>query len=391
MSEPIDIQVRDNQSTPARLGSAKARGAWGLRYSTILPGGCGECTFNLPANPNSYMAPPSIWGYNYRVDLTVGGEYIWSGRMEDLELHKGADGVHWQIRALGYGINLNDQYYTTQAVNNVETSTIISSAVASLAPQIGATSITATGFTISNATAVTLKLVSAAAAIAWASRYGAVTTYNPQVWYVYPDSDGTIRFTFQDRPTSVSIKGMVADFDEADFALFGKNLYNRAVVQYNGAASTATVDKPALQAAGPAGWNIIKTFAMVLPEITQSADATQAANAMVTQFGTPRIAATSLRTSRTADQLNLLDSNGERVNPLRIRSGTLMQFLDMPNTDGAYQGIQWANTFVIAGTEYDEDTQTLTLTPEGYDNSAQKLMAKVEYLLRGRLGLTGVA
>ena len=390
MSEPIDIMVRDNQSSPARLGSMRPHGAYGLRYSTILPGGCAECTFRLPAT-DDFLTPPSQWGYNYRVDLQLGGVVIWSGRMEDLQLHKGGDGVYWEIRSVGYGVNLNDQYYTTQAVNNVETSTIVSSAISSLAPQIAATSITATGFTIDNTTAVTLKMVSAAAAIAWAARFGLATTYNPQQWYVYPDSDGTIRFTFESRPTSVSIKGMVADFEEADFALFGKNLYNRAVVQYNGATSVATANDTTLQAAGPGGWNVIKTFAMVLPEITQSVDAGQAANALLEQFGTPRIAATSLRTQRTVDQLNLLDSNGERVDPIKIRAGTLMQFLDMPDTGGAYQGIQWANTFVIAGTEYDEDSQTLTITPEGYDNSAEKLMAKVDYLLRGRLGLTGVA
>lgn len=390
MIEPLDIQVRDNQSTPLRLGSMRRVGAYGLRFSTILPGGCGECTFRLPAT-DDFLTPPQQYGYNYRVDLVQGGAIIWSGRMEDLEMHKGGDGVYWQIRALGYGVNLNDQYYTTQAVNNVETSTIVSSAISSLAPQIGATSITATGFTISNATAVTLKLVSAAAAIAWAARYGLVTTYNPQQWYIYPDDDGTVRFTFESRPTNVSIRGLLADFEEADFALFGKNLYNRAVVQYNGAGSVATVNNTALQAAGPAGWNVIKTFAAVLPEITQSADATQAANVFITQFGTPRIAATSLTTHRNVNQLNLRDSNNNRVDPIRIRAGTLMQLMDMPTTNGAYQGIQWANTFVIAGTEYDEDTQTLTLTPEGYDNSAQKLMAKVEYLLRGRLGLTGVA
>ena len=395
MTEAIDIQVRDNQSTAVRLGSMKAAGAYGLRYSTVLPGGCGECTFNLPAKGNTatdYMVPPSAWGYNYRVDLVLAGEIIWSGRMEDLALQKSGDSVHWTIKALGYGVNLNDQVYTTQAVNNVETSTIISNAITSLAPQIGATSITASGYTITNTATVTLKLITAAAVIAWAAKYGDAT-FNPQVWYVYPDVDGTIRFTFADRPTTVSIIGLIADFEEADFALFGKNLYNKAQVQYNGGASVLTDNTTNLakQSAGPGGWGVIKTLIAVLPEISQSADATQAASAMMTQFGVPRIAATSLRTSRTVDQLNLKDSNGDRVNPLRIRAGSLMQMLDMPDTAGAYQGIQWANTFLIAGTDYDEDSQTLTLTPEGYDNSAQKLLAKVDYLLRGRLGLTGVA
>lgn len=400
MSEALDIQVRDNQSTPVRLGSMRKYGAYGLRYTTILPGGCGECTFNLPAGAGSaqdYMVPPSQWGYNYRTDLMLGGDIIWSGRMEDLQLHKGADGVYWEIRSVGYGINLNDKVYTSQNVGTGGaslgvTGTIVANAITDLAPQIASTSIDATGFTLASAT-VNLKMITAAAVIAWAAKYGDATTYNPQVWYVYPDSDGTIRFTFKDRPSTVSIKGNVADFEEADFALFGKNLYNVAQVQYNGGASTLTdsATMAAKQAAGPGGWNVVKHLIAVLPEITNSADATQAAAAMMTQFGVPRIAATSLRTHRTVDQLNLRDSNNEVVNPLKIRAGTLMQFLDMPNTAGQYQGIQWSNTFLIAGTEYDEDSQTLTITPEGYDNSAEKLLAKVDYLLRGRLGLTGVA
>ena len=395
MSEPLDIQIWDNQAIRVRLGSAKQRGAYNLRYTTLLPGGCGECQWRWPAQVGTaadYMVPPTLWGYNYRVDIVLAGEVIWSGRMEDLKLHKGADGVYWEVRALGFGVNLNDQVYTTQNVGAAETSTTITNAIATLAPQITAVSIDATGFSLTSPT-VNLKMITAAAVVAWAAKYGDVTTYNPQVWYVYPDSDGTIRFTFSDRPTTVSIKGMVADFDEADFALFGKNLYNVAQVQYNGGTSvlTDTTTMAARQAAGPDGWGVVKHLIAVLPEITNSADATQAAAAMMTQFGVPRVAATSLKTSRTADQLTLRDSNGYRVDPLRIRAGTLMQFLDMPDTAGAYQGIQWANTFLIAGTDYDEDTQTLTITPEGYDNSSQKLLAKVDYLLRGRLGLTGVA
>lgn len=388
----IDIRVRNNYSPPVTLEAPRRMGAYGLRYSTQLPGGCAECTFNIPVSSQSaedYMVPPSIFGYNYRVDLVDNSEVFWSGRMEDLELHKGTDGIYWTIRAVGFGVNLTDQVYQTQNVNNVETSTVIQNAVTSLAPQIASYSITASGFTLSNTAAITLRAMTAGAVVAWASRFGDASL-NPQQWYVYPDSDGTIRFTWEDRPTTAAIQAMISDFHEADFALYGKNLFNRVVSQTaNGVTyvQTETTASQTLQQAGPAGWGIIKTFLAVLPETVNAIDHDQLGKTLLSQFGTPRIAATSLKTGKSVDQLNMRDTYGRVVDPIRIRAGTLMSFVDMPDTAGAYNGIQWNNTFVIAGTDYHEDTQTLTVTPEGYDNTAQKLFAKVEYLLRGRLGL----
>lgn len=386
---PIDINIRNNYTTPVNLGSARSLGAYGLRFSTMLPGGCGECTFNLPVSSFSaedYLVPPSIWSYNNRVNLLDGGEMFWSGRMEDLELHKGTDGIYWTIRALGFGVNLMDQIYTTQDVRNVATGTVITNAVTSLAPQITAYSVSASGFTLSNVAAITLNTISAGAVVAWASRYGD-SAFNPAQWYVYPDSDGTIRFTWEDRPTTAGIRALLADFHEADFALYGKNLYNR-IVSHTSGGSHVTRNNTTLQGGGElGGWNVIKTFVAVLPETAQAADHQQLGDALLTQFGTPRIAATSLRTQKAADQLTMVDTYGRQVNPFRIRAGQLMQFMDMPTSAGLSNGIQWANTFVVAGTDYDEDSQTLTITPEGYDNSADKLLAKVDYLLRGRLGL----
>lgn len=391
MATAFDILVKDNQATPTPRGNLKRRGAYGLRFSTILPGGCAECTFNLPFEGNlQRLIIPTYLGFNYRVDVMDGGEFIWSGRMEDVVFHKGTDGYYFTVTARGYGMNLNDQMYTTQNVQGQVSSATISQAITDLAPQIGSVTITATGFTLNNAAAINLQMMTAGAVIAWAARYGD-SAYNPQQWFVYPTSNGTIEFTFEARPTATDVEGYLSDFVEAEMGLFGKNAYNRAIIRYNSGGTYYQLDNTTQQGAGPTGWGVVRALNAVLPEITSSADAAQAANTMLSQFGTLRMAATSLRAPAGAKTLRLYDTNGAPVKPWSMKAGQLFRFRDVDPAQQAQTNLAWSNAFVIAGTEYDEDAQTVTLTPEGFDNSAEKLQAKVEYLLRGRYGLGGVA
>ena len=393
MATVFTLRVRDSQAVAVDRGDLKRFGAYGVTFSTILPGGDGECKVRIPYRGSlARLTPPSYLGYNYRLDVTLGGIYLWSGRIEDVEFRKATDGYYWEVTARGYGMNLQDQAYTAVDVANKMSSTIVSDAITALAPQITAQSVTSTSFTFSNNGAITPQLMTVGMLLAWIARFGD-SAFNPQQWYVYPDSDGTIRFTFEPRPTTTDVEGYLADFPDASFGLFGKNAYNRAVVRYNGGASYVTRNDSALQGAAPTGWNLIRTIVAVLPELNNvsAADANQAGDAMLKQFGTLRMAATSLRTPASAASMRLYDSNGSPLKPWEVKAGQLFRFRDVDPVDQPLTNLTWSNAFVVAGTTYDEDAQTLSITPEGFDNSADKLIARVDTLMRGRFGLSATA
>lgn len=385
------LRVTDNQSPGVYRGNLRSNGAYGLQFSTQLSAGCAECSLKIPYTGTlNRLVIPSYLGYNYRLDVLDGGEYIWSGRIEDVGFHKGADGYYFTVKAKGYGVNLGDQMHTSYAAGAQSLDTVITNAITTLSPQIRAYNITATGFTLSSAT-VNLQDIYAGAVIAWAARYGN-TAFSPQQWHVYPDpTTGAITFSFLPRPTSADVEGFLADFVEAEFALYGKNAYNRAQVRYNAGASYATRNNTTAQAAGPGGWGLIRELRVVLPEITSSVDAQQAGDAMLTQYGTLRMAATTLRTPAGENTMRMVDSNGIRIRPWKLKAGQLFRFRDVDPADVSMSNLSWSSAFVIAGTSYNEDTQTLDITPEGFDDSADKLLAKVDYLLRGRFGLGGTA
>ncbi len=368
------ILVYDTQATSVLRGDLSPL-VYQLRISTTLPGGCGTCSFRLRAPTN---VVPDYLNFNYEVRLGDRGEIFWSGRMEDIIAHRGEDGEYWDVTAYGYGVNLEDQVYTSQDVSNTVTSTVALNALTQ-APQIDASTLTASGFTISAATAVNLKLLTMAQVVNWAAHFGLVTSFTPYVWYVYPDADGTVRFTFDTRPTAAAYLMRSTDCELVEFGLIGRRLANRVVAQYNDGAANVTVNDTALQAAGPDGWNLIRTLREFVPEVTQSADATQVANALLTKYKRKTMAARTIRLRRGAF---LLDSNTIPVEPWRVRAGSLAQFIDVDPSEGT--GLTFTNSFLIQETEWDQDAQSLRIVPEHRDLTPNDAFAQLFSVLGGR-------
>jgi len=168
MPERLGIQITNNHATPFTFTGLRDL-ARKLRFTTILPGGCGECTFEMPVDPGVPVLVPNYLGIGFTVEVLDGGEVIWSGRLASATFHHGTGGRYWRVVARGWGVSLSDQLYTTQNVQNTATGTVVSDAISTLAPEIAATSITATGFTLSNTAAINLNLLNAAAEIGRAS------------------------------------------------------------------------------------------------------------------------------------------------------------------------------------------------------------------------------
>jgi len=366
--------------------------ATGVRFSTQLPGGCAELTCRMPGESGDPPAVPPYLGYNYRVDLIEAGYgYLWSGRMNYPKLVRDASGYHWVISAKGYGVSLSDQFSTTTNARNTVTSTLISNALSALAPDIDKTTITATGFTISNTTAVNLKRVTPAMMIAWANRFGD-SSYNPQLMYVYPDAtDGAIRFTYGPRATAPDVLGRLSDADSAEIGGDESEYANKITVQYNSGTAYVSVS----DTAESTKISLVKEYAAVIPEITQSVDATQAANAILAVKKSLRIAASGplvyrstapLWNTRSTDPFGtgLIVNSMELLPVHRIRSGQLFRFLDVSPHQSAASNLTFLNSFMVAGTDYDEDNQILRIMPESQNLHLERSIATVYQLLAGR-------
>ena len=370
------IIVRDNQSSRAERADLGTE-AYGLRLSTVLPGGCNACTFRVAA-PIRFV--PTWLGINYEVRLRDAQGVFWSGRMEQILPHRSAGGEYWEVTALGFAVNLDDQLYTAQDVAGLETSAIAGGAITNLTQQIAVSTVTPTGFTLSAVSAVSLRMLTAKTVITWAARY-ADTSNTPFLWYVYPQNDGDTEFTFAPRPSTPDLDTFLDDMDLFEGGFSVRRLANRVIVEYNAGASTLTVNDSALQGSGPTGWGFVRTAYLYLPEITQSADATQAANALLEAASNQRLAARAITMTPGA---RFFDRYGAPVAPWRVRSGLLMHIDDII---GASQGIgtlSWNNAALIAGTEYDEDSQVLTIVPENHELTLDQIVAQVSQLFRGR-------
>lgn len=344
-----------------------------VRVSTRLPGGFAECSFRVP---HETFIVPFYAIPNGRLDIADERGLFGSGRIERFEA---ADDGYWQFTARGYGINGDDQLYTAQDVSNTALETIVTNVVSSLMPQIGATAIATSGVTLSNATAINLSMMKGGQVLGWVSLIG--TSANaPLQWHVYPDYDRTIRLTFETRPTTTSLRLSVRELSSYRFGFDMATFANRIDVLYNAGASVVTVNDTTLQGAGPAGVNLIRSRGFVYDELTQSADATQLANALLARLSAKRMFATSLTVN--ADAIPT-DENDTPVPLWRVRSGKLCQLTDI-TAAGGNEALTFNNSFVIAGTEYDEDSGMLTTTPESYESYQQLEVARARQLLEGR-------
>lgn len=350
-----------------------------VKLSTRLPGGFAECSFRVPAPTFSvpFYAIP-----NGRLDIGDHRGVLGSARMERFEA---ADDGYWQFVARGYGINGDDQLYTSQDVSNTALETIVANVVSSLMPQIGATTIATSGVTLSAATAITLSMMKGGQVLGWVSFIG--TSANaPLQWHVYPDYDRTIRLTFETRPTTSTLYLSVRDLSHYRFGFDLATFADRISVLYNAGASTVTVNDTTLQGAGPAGINLIRTKHFVYDELTQSADATQVAKALLARLSAKRMFATSLVANPDAI---VLDENEQGVPLWRVRAGELCQLTDITSAAGSNESLTFNNSFIIAGTDYDEDEGTLTITPESYASYQQYEVARARQLLEGRHTVKG--
>lgn len=289
-------------------------------------------------------------------------------------------GLTWHIVVKGWGVAMHDQIDTSRNLQNDEISAQVSDIITTLVPAIDSIKVTATGFTFTNTAAINLTRMTASDQIGFLLKF-ANSTFDPQQLTVYPTDKGDIEFTFKTASTTADIECALSDFEQGSFGGNDDGLANKVTIQYNGGASFASVNDTALQGNGGVAWALIKEYVEVIPEITNSTDATQAANAILTARKSLRLAANGQFVAKSGSRF--FDANGNSVRPHRIRAGQLVHLRDVQPYQQGLSNLTFLNSFRIAETDWDEDNQTLTLTPESFDAYVERAFGQVQALLTG--------
>ena len=378
------VTITDNQLVPVTRGELSSE-ITGLSLKTVHPGGDSDLDFTLH-RPVTYV-PVELYplGFGFRVDVHDEEGIFWSGRIEKVMSHVSTAGTYYRITARGWGVNLADQIAATQDVAGLQSSAIVANAITNLTQQIDGSNIATSGFTFTSAQPITLAMMTPAQQIAWAVAFGD-SNNTQQLYYSYPENDGRRMFTLKPRPSEPDLFCEVSTFELAEFGFDGQFAANRVDLQYSsGGGLTAQFNDTALQGAGPEGWGFIKSVKQVLRELTQPADAAQIGAAQLAISQVLKLTATSLRCrSNTVFR----DANGQFIPLHRIRSGMVLQFIDIIPVEGQVgAGLTYANSCLIVGTSYDEDGQTLAITQESFQSRFEYLFGKVFNVLSGEHGV----
>lgn len=373
-----DIRIADVQSVPVTRDSFKSD-VGGLRFSDMSGGGHASCTFSFPS-PTRSATIPSFLDFSYDLQIGREGKIVWRGRIEDFKRRRGEGGwPFFEVITEGYGVALREEFDTTRNVSGTETSTIVLNAITNLVPVISNYAITSTGFTLSGATAIPLSRMNAAAQIAWAARFGD-SSDSSQMWHMYDDGEGSLVFTFKPRPVTPDWYLEEVDANDVSWGLSGFAAVNKVRANYNAGASYAMDEDSLLQGAGPEGWGRIIELMTVIPEITQSVDADKVISVLLSNYKLLRMRAEAATFDATAV---FRDSVGRKRNIWEIRANDLVQLVDVSSAAAPGTDLSFSNSFLVVEKEYNEDDNTVSLTPESFDTMLEQSLAKVYNVLGG--------
>ena len=349
-----------------------------LRVSTQSPGGCAVLSFTI-REPIS-AALPVYLGAAYDVRLQDEQGTFWAGRMEEIAICRHRNAEFFQVHVLGYAAHLDDRIGLTENVSGQATNTVADNAVANHTQKIDSRDVDATGFTLQATTAITHTNKRVRELVNWAAQFGD-SADKRILWHVWPDGTKNA-FEFKIEPAAAGYFIRLADMSFFHAGFIFKNYANRIIVQYNAGASTETREDATAQGAGPDGVNVIRTHFVSIPEITQALDAQQAGDRLLNTMKTLRMHAQRITLPRGAV---ILDADRQEVSPWRVRAGKLVQIEDMSPYVGAGSNLAWNNSFLLVGTEWDEDSQELTLIPETWDPDISTIIAKARATKEARV------
>lgn len=340
-----------------------------LRWSTQEPGGCLECSFRLLL---PLRTVPAAIGANYDLRILDHHGCFWRGRIERIQAVRTGAGEWWDVVAVGYGASLSDQVDNTENLANTVTTTGISNVIGTWAPAVQKTTIEASGITLTNTAAIPRAWDTPAERINFLKAFG-YSDNSQMLAHIYPDNtaDANIELTVKKRPSTADYRAYLGDIQGSwgfDFASYA----NAVTVVYNAGASNLTRTYTLGQNKHPDGVNMAKVKLLSVPEITNSADATYIADAALLKARSLRMVAQSIVMPISA---RLTDANGQDEDVYRLRSGKILQLVDM--RPESQSNIAWNNACLITRTDWDNDAETLHITPEGLDSGIDALVSRI--------------
>jgi hypothetical protein len=382
MTTRFDMFMYPPAGTGNYYDNLKSLGAFNLRMSNASPIGHLSATFKVPAVGNEPRGgvPQIFTPYN---DLRIydGAECCWRGRLARAQFTVTNEGRWWELTADGYGAHLGDPIVQTFNFRNLQSSAAVSTLISTYATAIDSTDITATSRTFDNSADITLRGRSLAGLIAFAALLGN-SSDKDQLWDVYADRLSAARvFRFGPRPSSAAYYVSSGAFDEAQWGYDIQTAFNRVEGDYNAGASFATT---ANDTAAQTRWAVVKALVVQAHSLVSSTDANNMVNVLLSKLATLRMDATHLRAIGNANSILITDSDRQRVAPWFVRAGYLMQLQDvLPGLQPA-GAADFNNLFLVGRSEYDEDAQTWTVTPEGFHLTMQRMFAATQAYL-GRM------
>ena len=385
---PLTLVVINQNSGQAWEISTLVRN---VSYTTVEPGGCETATFNIPVSfTDRTLIIPNYLQLFYQLRILDEQGCVWIGRLEEVGLDIDENGGQWKVTAYGYGVMAASQVSTKYNMRNKNTMTQIAvDALNLLATENNVSitqNITATGYTINNSGDTTLDTITAAGLLTISRAFGTGGGLRSPIQFtIYPDISGGVTATIRAFPTgNPDLRARLQDFGKASFAANGRSYANRISMLYDSGNSVLTAQNTALQAAFPNGVNMVRTLTVIFNQLHDAGDATQMANTLLNWASAIRLSASGSYTTGGSTRFRNESTGQWTVTPRRVRAGQYMALSDMVTLSSGSTNLAFNNSFLIARTRWDEDSNQLTITPENFESAAERAWAQVRGTIMGR-------
>jgi len=374
------LQVRlydNNLSTPTLIEDLTERVS-NLRISTSLNGGFQFCSFRLSSSIGeawNYLSREGKRGYHfYRLVVNEEQRVIWEGRVSEIQLLIEAQYQGLEIKAFGYWSSMRDQFYTDNdgtdwtSGSGHQIDDIIKEVLTDECPDINSDQ--------SNIAAGSRDL----AGIDFSTKAYPQDIVNDltknsdddnSVWF-FAIWENRIPYLFKRAVTQVDHYVWLESLDDLRLTQSATELRN-AILPFVGSTEGTTQTNTTSLALYPR-----REFKVSLKTGTNANTQGDAATTAAEERGFPRQQQSFTVSGRIYNAV--AGDAGARLEEIplwRVRAGDVIRIQDLVPATAATPSLDDVRTFYIMETEYDADTNTLTVQPDRRRRSLPSIIAKI--------------
>jgi hypothetical protein len=374
------LQVRlydNNLSTPTLIEDLTDRVS-NLRISTSLNGGFQFCSFRISSSIGeawNYLSREGKRGYHfYRLVVNEEQRVIWEGRVSEIQLLIEAQYQGLEIKAFGYWSSMRDQFYTDNdgtdwtSGSGHQIDDIIKEVLTDECPDINSDQ--------SNIAAGSRDL----AGIDFSTKAYPQDIVNDltknsdddnSVWF-FAIWENRIPYLFKRAVTQVDHYVWLESLDDLRLTQSATELRN-AILPFVGSTEGTTQTNTTSLALYPR-----REFKVSLKTGTNANTQGDAATTAAEERGFPRQQQSFTVSGRIYNAV--AGDAGARLEEIplwRVRAGDVIRIQDLVPATAATPSLDDVRTFYIMETEYDADTNTLTVQPDRRRRSLPSIIAKI--------------